>query len=467
VTERPPGSSPAAGASALGAPPRGFGDLTEPLPGSAAPRAPLGVVVRVVGAEATPAVIKIGPSGCVVGSAPGCDVVIADKAVSRNHLELGLAPEGVRVRDLGSRNGTFFHGQRVEKMVLSLGGQLTVGSASLHFEADTEALWSAGASAAARVQDGEYRGIVGTSAAMRQLFGMLARLEGSLATVLIEGESGVGKERVARALHDGSKVQGGPLVAINCGAFPRELIASELFGHRRGAFSGAFDARRGAFESADGGTLFLDEVGELPLELQPMLLRALELGEVRALGDDVPRQVKVRIIAATNRDLEADVRAGKFRQDLFYRLAVVRLRVPPLAERPEDIEPLARLFAREAGLPGGLSPEIVSDLRARRWAGNARELRNAIVSYAALGALPARPAKVQAELEALLAELVDPDRPFSIQKDELSDAFGKSYLRALMAKTGGNQSEAARISGLNRSYLGRMLARYGLSAKGR
>ena len=420
---------------------------------------PLGAVVRVLDAPATPPAFRLTTGTCVIGSAPGCDIVVAAPTVSRTHVELGLVQEGVIVHDLGSRNGTYFYGQRVERMVLSLGGRISVGAATVAIEADTDALVNAPAFAG-----NIYRGIVGESPALRRLFAVLRRLEGSLATVLIDGESGVGKERVAHALHEGSGIAKGPLVIVNCGAIPRELIASELFGHRRGAFSGAVDNRRGAFESADRGTLFLDEIGELPLELQPMLLRAIELGEVRTLGDDQPKHVKVRVIAATNRDLEAEVRAGKFRQDLFYRLAVVRLRVPPLRERPEDIEPLATRFAISAGL-AGLSPDIITELRRRSFPGNARELQNAILSYAALGMLPdltSAPAPPEPPRGHALPA-VDLSRPYAVQKEELTDAFTRAYLQALMARTSGNQSEAARVAGLNRNYLARMLVKYGFA----
>ena len=415
-------------------------------------------MIRIEGATAEPEALRLHEGSCVVGSAAGCDIVVSDRSVSRTHLELMLAPEGVSVRDLGSRNGTFFHGQRIEKMVLGLGGRLSIGgSAMLLVEADAEAL-----AREPQLEAGDYRGIVGRSEASKHLFGLLRRLEGSLATVLVEGESGVGKERVARALHAGSAVVDGPLVTVNCGAFPRELIASELFGHRRGAFSGALDDRRGAFQSAHGGTLFLDEVGELPLALQPMLLRAIELGEVRALGQDVAEHVKVRIVAATNRDLEQAVRDGGFRHDLFYRLAVVRLAVPPLRERPEDIVPLAHHFAAETGL-APLTEAQLDDLRARAWHGNARELRNAIISFGALGTLPDKPRAPMPELEQALAPLLDLDRPFIEQKDAIVDAYSRMYLTALLERAGGNQSKAARISGLNRTYLGRMLGKYGFA----
>lgn len=379
--------------------------------------------------------------------------------MSRAHVELGLLPEGVSVRDLGSRNGTYFQGQRVEKMILGFGGQLKLGGATVSIEVDSEGLATMPA-----FEGTSYRGIVGASHVMRRVFAILKRLEGSLATVLVEGESGVGKELVARALHEGSSVSGGPFVAINCGAIPKDLVASELFGHRRGAFSGAQEARRGAFESANGGTLFLDELGELPIDVQPVLLRALELGEIRAVGDDHPRKVKVRVVAATNRNLEGEVQTGRFRQDLFYRLAVVRLAVPALRERPDDIELLARSFAERAGL-GELPPELLAELRSRPWPGNVRELQNAVQSYAALGMLPGGAANVSG-LDQALALFADPAAPYGPQKDALIDRFTRAYLLALMGRTGGNQSAAARIAGLNRSYLGRLLVKHSIPRVG-
>ncbi|MBL8740236.1 MAG: sigma 54-dependent Fis family transcriptional regulator, partial [Myxococcales bacterium] len=360
-----------------------FDDKTATVARAPGEVAPIGVVLRVVGAQSAPPSIRLHEGTCVVGSAPGCDLVISDRAVSRKHVELRLVPEGVSVRDLGSRNGTFYLGQRVESMTLGVGGRVVLGAnAALVIDADEKTLCDGAA-----YQRDEYRGAVGVSPAMRRLFGVLERLEGSLVTVLAEGESGVGKEVIARALHAGSRVAQGPFIAVNCGAIPRDLIASELFGHRRGAFTGAVEARRGAFEAAHGGTLFLDEIAELPIEVQPMLLRVLEAGEIRAVGDDQVKTVKVRLVAATNSDLAQRVEAGDFREDLFYRLAVVRLRVPPLRERPEDIEPLALRFARAEGLDG-LPKPVIDQLRSRSFPGNARELRNLVQAYAALGALP-------------------------------------------------------------------------------
>jgi transcriptional regulator with GAF, ATPase, and Fis domain len=415
--------------------------------------------VRVSGAPASPKVRALGAGACVIGAGPQAAIIVDDPAVSRAHVELELVPEGVAVRDLGSRNGTFYLGQRVERAVLTLGSRLRIGGAELWIEPDLEALRASPDAAG----EGGYRGLVGASAAMRQLFAVLTRLEGSLVPVLLEGESGVGKELIARAIHEGSGVASGPLITVNCGALGREMASSELFGHRKGAFTGAVDARRGAFEAASGGTLFLDEIGELPVEVQPVLLRALESGEIKPLGSDEPRRVKVRVVAATNRDLQSEVKAGRFRDDLFYRLAVVRIVVPPLRERMDDLPLLAQRFARAAGL-GALPDEALARLRAHSWPGNARELRNAVLAYAAIGALPAEgaPAEQEDALEAALRAQIDPTRSYQEQKEAFVNRFARAYLEALLARTSGNQSEAARVSGVERSYLGKLLVKHGI-----
>ncbi len=274
--------------------------------------APLGALVRVMGASAAPHESRLSKGSLVIGAGQDADIIIADPAVSRRHAELSLRPDGIAVNDLGSSNGTFYLGQRIERAVLSFGARLQIGSATIALDLDAAAL-----DLGIRLGNA-YRGLLGSSPAMRKLFAILARLEGSLVNVLVEGESGVGKELVARAIHEGSSVAAGPMVTVNCGAMGRELVLSELFGHKKGAFTGASDTRHGAFDAADGGTLFLDELGELPLDVQPVLLRALETGEVKRLGDDSAHQVSVRVLAATNRDLAADVEAGRFREDLFF-----------------------------------------------------------------------------------------------------------------------------------------------------
>jgi DNA-binding NtrC family response regulator len=418
-------------------------------------RAPLGVVVRVLGAPAEPASRPLRSGTIILGAGGGADVLIGSDTVSRAHVEMSLVEEGVRVRDLGSRNGTFYLGQRVETMILAPGSRLKLGAVEVVIEPDLSTLEPDDTTATS------YRGLRGSAPASRRLFAMLARLEGSLVNVVVTGESGVGKELIAAGLHEGSAVSGGPFVAKNCGALSRELVQSELFGHKKGAFTGAIDARAGAFESANGGTLFLDEIGELPLDVQPVLLRALETGEITPIGADRAARVKVRVVAATNRNLEEQVREGSFRSDLYYRLAVVQIRVAPLRERREDIEVLARHFAALAGI-GELPADIVETWRAQPWPGNARELRNAVQSFAALGGLPDAGPLSSVAAPAVLRGLVDLDRPFMDQRDAVSDAFTSTYLAMLLEKTRGNQSEASRISGVERSHLRKLLIKHGL-----
>ncbi|MBX3223831.1 MAG: sigma 54-dependent Fis family transcriptional regulator [Labilithrix sp.] len=421
--------------------------------------APLGAIVRVLGARATPKAFRLERGTCILGAGKDCQIVVDNPSVSRQHVELGLVPEGISVRDLGSRNGTFYLGQRVQAMTLAPGARIHLGPVEVALDPDLDTL-----GAAEPHPEPTYRGMIGASLCMRALFGALTRLEGSLVTVLVTGESGAGKELVARALHEGSSVAGGPLVVVNCGAIAPDLVASELFGHRRGAFTGASDARKGAFESADGGTLFLDEIGELPLDVQPMLLRALEAGEIRAVGADRSTEVRVRVVAATHRDLRGEVRANRFREDLYYRVAVVELAVPPLRDRVDDVEDLANRFAHASGL-GALPPEIVARLRSRLWPGNVRELRNVVQAYAALGRLPGDQGAADAASGDALERRIDVTRPYADQKDDLVDEFTRAYLVRLMQHTGGNQSAAARLSGLDRSWLWRLLVKHGI-AKG-
>jgi transcriptional regulator with GAF, ATPase, and Fis domain len=411
--------------------------------------------VKVTGARARPPLFALKEGTCTVGSSPSCDVVLVDSTVSRKHVTLAIGASGVTITDLGSRNGTFYLGHRLEKATLTLGSSVQVGAATLTFAADTEAL------AGMVLAEESFRGMFGTSIAMRRVFAMLARLEGTLVPVLVLGESGVGKELIARAIHEGSRAPAAPFVPVNCAAIPEGLVASELFGHKRGAFTGASESRVGAFAAADQGTLFLDEVGELPLSMQPVLLRALETGMIQPVGDDRARRVDVRLVAATNRDLVAEVKRGRFREDLYFRLAVVKLEVPPLRERVEDIEILARAFARHAGAVD-LPREVTERLVAHDWPGNVRELQNAVLAYLAVGELP-ETSPNRSLLESVLSDLVDLEKPYAAQKEEVAERFTKVYLQALLLRAAGNQSAAARIAGLDRTHLGRMLVRHGLS----
>jgi DNA-binding NtrC family response regulator len=293
---------------------------------------------------------------------------------------------------------------------------------------------------------------------MRRVYAMLERLRGSLAAVLIDGESGTGKDVVAQTLHRQSLVADGPFVAVNCGALDRSLVRSELFGHARGAFTGAVEQRRGAFEAASGGTLFLDEIGELPLDVQPVLLRALESNNIQRVGETVDRKVNVRLIAATNRDLEELVTQGKFREDLYYRLLVVRLSLPPLRERRQDIAELVNAFLSELAAPP-VTPEELRQLQQRNWPGNVRQLKNAAQAYAALGAWPDAERNRPESLDSSLESIIDLARPYAELKEHLLERFQRAYVEKLLLHTNGNQTEAARISGMDRSHLNRVLRR--------
>ena len=417
-------------------------------------KAPLGAIIRVTGAPASPPELPLPSGRCIIGAGQDATIIVDDKAVSRRHAELELRADGIAVRDLDSRNGTFYLGQRIESAVLSYGATLTIGSATITVDLDTASL------DAGEHHLPAYRGLHGRSGAMRRLFGILARLEGSLVNVLVEGESGVGKELVGKAIHQGSGVANGPLVVVNCGAIARELVLSELFGHRKGAFTGATEHRQGAFDAADGGTLFLDEIGELPLEVQPALLRALETGEVKTVGDDRAHDVDVRFVAATNRNLLEEVEAGRFREDLYFRLAVVKLTVPPLRDRREDVPLLARELARQAGA-GELPEDVVEELAGREYKGNVRELRNAVQAFLAIGVMP-EPLPSRGGLTDSLRSMIDLDGSFAEQRDRVLAAFTKIYLTELLQQTGGNLTEAAKRCGLERSYLGKLARKHGV-----
>lgn len=420
-----------------------------------APEPPLAVLVRVSNASAIPQEYNLSSGSCRIGSSRDATIVVRDETVSRFHVELTLAREGVAVRDLGSHNGTFYLGQRVQSAVLSLGSRILIGRAEICFEPERLSVLPPVASNATH-----YGRLRGNALGMRQLYAVLTRLEGSLVSVLIEGESGTGKELAAEAIHEHSAVAKGPLIAINCGALDRALVRTELFGHRKGAFTGAVDSQLGAFELASGGTLFLDEIGELPLEVQPVLLRALESGKIKRVGETVEQSVNVRVIAATNRDLGAEVRAGRFREDLYYRLMTVRIQIPPLRERGDDIPLLIQHFATELGLHD-ISAEAMARFRSASWRGNVRELRNALRAYAAVGTLPGA-TSADGNLDELLLRMIDVTKPYAPQKEQLVSRFSQLFVKTLLAHTNGNQSEASRISGLERSHLNKLVTRFTL-----
>jgi transcriptional regulator with GAF, ATPase, and Fis domain len=318
------------------------------------------------------------------------------------------------------------------------------------------------------------RRIVGTSGPMQQLLAHVARVAPKDVTVLVRGETGTGKELVASQLHVQSGRADGPFVAFNCAAVPAELAESELFGHARGAFTGATQARRGFFAQADGGTLVLDEIGELPVAMQAKLLRALQEGEIQPVGSGRPEQVDVRIIASTNRDLEAEVRAGRFRDDLYYRLTVIELVVPPLRDHSEDIPKLAIEFARRYAErfhmdDVRLSPALIEKLTRAAWPGNVRQLENcvarlvALSSGAEIGPEAFDEARVVVDAGENAAQ-VDPADTSLTLKQQL-DAFERSLVTRALAASSGNQSEAARRLRMSRNALIDRVRKYGLSRR--
>ncbi len=306
-----------------------------------------------------------------LGTADDNDLVLHDATVSRYHCELRPGPGGTTLKDLGSTNGTKVHGVRITEAVVPPGTKVSLGSSVVVIEPRTETRH-------ALVSDEDRFGaLVGSSRAMRELYGMIAAVAELPATVLVTGESGTGKEMVARTLHERSGRQG-PLVVFDAAATDPQMVRSDLFGHERGAFTGAEKERTGAFRQAHKGTLFLDEVGELPLDMQPRLLRVLETRELRPLGSDAVSRVDVRVVAATHRDLWAMARRGEFREDLLHRLAVVPLRVPSLRDRPEDVPRLVEHFVASQGLRCRFSPAAMKALETYPWPGNVRMLRNVL-----------------------------------------------------------------------------------------
>jgi len=303
--------------------------------------------------------------------------------------------------------------------------------------------------------EGRFGRLIAKSAAMRVVFARLARIADRDATLLIEGESGTGKELAAQAVHEASARASGPFVVVDCGSIPRALLEAELFGHERGAYTGANQARLGAFVNADGGTIFLDELGELDIELQPRLLGVLERREVKPLGASQPIPVNVRVIAATNRDLKREVSRGNFREDLYYRLAVACVRLPALRERTEDIPVLVRHFLEEQGVRSAPDEAILQRLMRRSWPGNVRELRNVIEQIVAFGV-------EERSLDEVPEQPASIDVPFKTAKARLLEGFERSYLVSILAQHGGNITAAAKAAELDRVHFLRLLDRYGL-----
>ena len=382
-----------------------------------------------------------------IGTSEGNDLRLGDPGVSRHHCALRAHERGLELVDLGSRNGTFVDNLEITSCFVRSGARIRIGESVIALEVLDQDLEQPLA------QANRFGPILGASAEMRRLYPIIEQCGRSNATVLIVGESGTGKELIAEAIHDASPRRTKPLVVVDCSALSHDLAESELFGHVRGAFTGADTDRVGAFESANGGTVFLDEIGELPLSLQPILLRVLEARTIRRVGSNRQVPVDVRIVSASNRDLRAEVNHKRFRADLFYRLNVLRITAPPLRERTGDVEILAEHFWRTFRADP-IPTSLVQHLVAQRWPGNIRELRNAIERVALLGWSP----KQQAA--AVPAEL-------PIYRDGRARAlwdWERTWLEQLLAATGANLSRASRMAKMGRSHLRELARKHGLAA---
>jgi transcriptional regulator with GAF, ATPase, and Fis domain len=402
-----------------------------------------------------------------VGKAPDNDLVLDDDTVSRHHCELERRETGVFVRDLGSTNATRVGRTAIQEAVVEAGATIKVGGVELGVRVEPRrALLLPSES----TQFGE---AIGHSIALRTIFGVLERIAPTDAAVLLLGETGTGKDVLARSIHQTSPRRAAPFVVVDCGAVSYSLIESELFGHERGSFTGAVATRQGAFELAAKGTVFLDEVGDLPLDVQPKLLRVLESGEFRRVGGNKTIQAEARIIAATKRDLRAEVERGKFREDLYFRLAVVPVHVPPLRSRREDITPLVERFLelarrRDPAASVTLSAGTLAALAAHDWPGNVRELRNVLdrAIYMATAGGERELRLLDLPVTAAVANqgptAFDAKQSYREVRDEFEADFERRYVAWLLDRHAGNISAAAREAKMDRKHLYDLARRHGL-----
>jgi transcriptional regulator with PAS, ATPase and Fis domain len=401
--------------------------------------------------------------GLTVGKSTSCNFLLTDQAVSAEHFRIIPTGKGFHLQDLSSRNGTWLHGARLGEVYLSADTSIEIGYSRLCFEL------TSGHQEYAISNQTSFGSMVGQSLAMRQAFSLLERAATSDATVLIEGESGTGKDLAAESVHNLSARRAGPFVPVDCGALNAEMVESQLFGHRAGAFTGAVSDRIGAFEAAEGGTLFLDEIGELSPALQPKLLRVLEHRQVRRLGETAFRPVNVRFIAATNRDLESEVSRGRFREDLFFRLSVLRVHLLPLRNREEDIAPLASMFIQKLR-PNANPKEILTDdvlrmLNSHSWPGNNRELRNVIERLLVFPEWPEKAIDPTDDRRNEGCIRVPFSLPFSEAKDLVNDQFEQEYLDKLLIECGGVVVEALKKGNIPRQTFYRLLRAHRLDTK--
>jgi two-component system response regulator HydG len=395
----------------------------------------------------------------LIGQSPVCAVCLTDRAVSRRHAAIEGDRGAIRLMDLDSSNGTFVNQLRVRDVYLRGGESVRIGSTTLRVDVDASTHLLQASELAS------FHKVVGVSPEMRSLYPLFARLAAADVPVLIEGETGTGKEVLAESLHEASARRDAPFVIFDCTTVSSALLEAELFGHERGAFTGAVAARRGLFEEAHGGTLFIDEVGDLDVSLQAKLLRAIEKREVRRVGGNRWTRVDVRILAATRRDLDREVQARRFRDDLFYRLAVARVELPPLRRREGDVALLTRTFWTALGGDESLlSPDLIQRFEAYSWPGNVRELHNAVARQIALGDA-ALGASADATVERgtargdFLDRIVLEGKPLATARQEVVAEFERRYLTRMLELHGGHVGRAAEACGIGRRYFQMIRAR--------
>jgi transcriptional regulator with GAF, ATPase, and Fis domain len=413
-----------------------------------------------------------------IGTAADNELVLNDETVSRNHAEILKTKDGYLIRDLNSTNGTFVGNVKVKEVFLSASSIIKVGKTKIRFTPQDE-LIDIYPSTKSKFGD-----ILGQSLEMRKIFGILEKIAPTNVTVVIGGETGTGKELVARAIHDHSKRAKMPFVVFDCGAVAENLIESELFGHEKGSFTGATNARQGAFEMADGGTIFLDEIGELSLDLQPKLLRVLETGEIKRVGADRPKKVNVRVVCATHRNLKEMISQGLFREDLYFRLSVVPVYLPPLRKRKEDIQVLVNHFVKLGLLEdpesqvAGITDEVKKIFEEFHWPGNIRELKNAIdrgfsfcetdqidVSHLPDYLKDSVGGSVRESSLGSSTQELDASLPFKEAKEKWVENFEKDYLIKILKNNDLNISKAAKEAGIDRKSIQRLLKKYNLNVK--
>ncbi|HEU4406949.1 MAG TPA: sigma 54-interacting transcriptional regulator [Polyangiaceae bacterium] len=422
------------------------------------------------------ALVYVGTDAVLLGRDAACQMMLDDPHVSAVHAEMVATERGVRLRDLGSRNGTFLGGVRLGEGFLTSRTVFQVGKTQIVFE-PSRPEWVSVA------EQSSFGPLAGENALMRALFSRLEKIAATDLTVLIGGETGCGKEVVAQAIHSNSPRAAKPFVVVDCGSIPGSLAEATLFGHEKGAFTGATDRRVSPFVEADGGTIFLDELGELPLDLQPKLLRVLAERRIKSVGGTKYLPVNVRVLAATRRDLTREVNEGRFRSDLFFRIAQVRIDLPPLRARLDDVPVLIRHMLAEVDAPEAyerISPEQMQRLMRYDWPGNVRELKNAvsvalaladdgpldIVSHLGTLADVGRTSMTPPPPAAVPGDLNHKNTRFKEAKQTALSLFERSYFSAMVDDTGGNISEIARRSGLERAHVRMYLRKHNLNPKG-